>query len=134
MATIGELLVLLGVNSAPLTAGLAKSDAELKGFGSSVSKTSSSAAAGFHAIGIASLAVSGGLIAFGAVAAKQASAFQSAMELIRPVPVERRPKSQRCRAPSSASPRRSGLVLTSWLPGSTTSSRRGSEARRRSTS
>ena len=83
MATIGELLVLLGVNSAPLTAGLAKSDAELKGFGSSVSKTSSSAAAGFHAIGIASLAVSGGLIAFGAVAAKQASAFQSAMELIR---------------------------------------------------
>ena len=83
MATIGELLVLLGVNNAPLTAGLAKSDAELKGFGSSVSKTSSSAAAGFHAVGIAALAVSGGLVAFGAVAAKQASAFQSAMEMIR---------------------------------------------------
>ena len=82
MSTIGELLVLLGVNSAPLTAGLAKADAEVKGFGDSVTKTNSAASSSLAGLRMASLAVVGGVAAIGVAAIDMASKFQTSMTTV----------------------------------------------------
>jgi TP901 family phage tail tape measure protein len=80
--TLEELLVRLGVSSAGLTAGLAKAEAEIKGFGDSTSKSGAKAAGGFNVVGMASLAIAGGVAAIGVESVKSASQFQSSMELI----------------------------------------------------
>jgi TP901 family phage tail tape measure protein len=75
MAVVGELLVLIGANNTALTAGLAKSEAELKGFGAS----GTSALAGIRmaalGVGVASVAGMG-------LAVSAASSFQEQMAII----------------------------------------------------
>jgi TP901 family phage tail tape measure protein len=83
MPSVGEILVRLGVNNAAFTAGLAESEAQLKGFGKSAGASGSQASSGFNAAGMAMGAVAVGAVAFGTIATKQASTFASSMELIK---------------------------------------------------
>lgn len=82
MADIGTLLVALGINTAPFTAGMAKSEAELKGFGSTASGVGSKASGAFSVVNMAALAAVGGVVAFGAESVNAARTFQSSMALI----------------------------------------------------
>jgi trimeric autotransporter adhesin len=82
MSVVSEMLVAIGVSTAPLTAGMATANAELRGFATEADATGKKASSSFNAVGMASLAVVGGVAAIGAESIKSATAFQSAMTLI----------------------------------------------------
>lgn len=82
MSVISEMLVALGVNTAPLSAGLAKANAELDGFAAKTEATSKRTSSSFNAVGMASLAIAGGVTVIGIEAVKSAEKFQSSMTLI----------------------------------------------------
>jgi TP901 family phage tail tape measure protein len=83
MATVGELLILIAGNNAPLTAALAKSEAELKGFSATAGTTGAAAGIGLGAAAVAGAAVAAGIGLFGVLSSKAASEFQAAMTLVR---------------------------------------------------
>jgi TP901 family phage tail tape measure protein len=72
MSTIGEMLVVLGVDTAPLTAGMAKAKGEMSGFADSTKASSS-------AVGVAGLAIVGAVAAIGTASVMQAAKFQTSM-------------------------------------------------------
>jgi TP901 family phage tail tape measure protein len=80
MSTIGTLLVRLGVDTKPLTAGMATAKADVEGFGKSTSATAANVAKG---VGLAGAAVAGGVGIIGVESIKAATDYQSAMELLR---------------------------------------------------
>ena len=82
MATVGEMLVALGINTGPFTAGLAKAKGELTGFAAEADASGKKASSSMNGIGIASLAVVGGVAAIGAASIKSASDFQASMTLV----------------------------------------------------
>ncbi len=77
MAFIGELLVVLGANIAPLTAGMAKAKADVAGFGSSAESSLSNVT---RTLGLAGAAIAGGTAIIGAAGIKMATDFQAQME------------------------------------------------------
>jgi TP901 family phage tail tape measure protein len=72
VSTIGEMLVVLGVDTAPLTAGMAKAKGEMSGFADSTKSSSS-------AVGVAGLAIVGAVAAIGTASVMQAAKFQTSM-------------------------------------------------------
>jgi len=83
MSTVGTLLVKIGVNTAPLTAGIAQAKAEMRSLDGSTAKTGSSMAGVGKAVGIAGAAIAAGTAMIGVEAVKSATSYQSAMELLR---------------------------------------------------
>jgi TP901 family phage tail tape measure protein len=82
VATIGNLLVLISASNAPLTAALAKSEAELKAFSGTASGHGATAATGLHTVGLAALGVVGAVAVMGAASVKAAGDFQEQMGII----------------------------------------------------
>jgi TP901 family phage tail tape measure protein len=82
VSIVGEMLVAVGVNTAPLTAGMVAANAELRGFATEADATGKKASSSFNAVGVASLAIVGGVAVIGAESIKSATTFQSAMTLI----------------------------------------------------
>jgi TP901 family phage tail tape measure protein len=82
MAVVGELLVLIAGNNALLTSSIAKSEAELRGFGATANTHGGIAAGAFRAVGLAAVAM-GAVTAVGtAIAVKAAGDFQEQMAII----------------------------------------------------
>ena len=82
MSTVGEMLVALGINTGPFTAGMAKANAELRGFAAEADATGKKASSSFSGVGLAAAGIAGGVAVIGASAVKSASAFQASMTLI----------------------------------------------------
>jgi len=82
MSTVGEMLVALGLNTGPFTAGMTKAKGELTGFAAEADRSGKKASGSFNAVGMASLAVVGGVAAIGVSAIKSASDFQASMTLV----------------------------------------------------
>jgi TP901 family phage tail tape measure protein len=82
VSTIAEMLVALGVNTGPFTAGLAKAQGELRGFAAEADVTGRRASGSLNGIGIAAAGIAGGVAIIGASAIKSASAFQASMTLV----------------------------------------------------
>ena len=82
MATVGEMLVALGINTGPFTAGLAKAQGELRGFAAEADATGGRASSALQNVGIASLVVVGGVAAIGAGAVDMAAKYQEAMTTV----------------------------------------------------
>ncbi len=83
MAGIGEMLAVLGINTAPFTAGMAKAKGEMSGFADTANKSSNIASSAFHAVAIAAVGVGVAAVGIGAASVTAAAKFQSSMELIR---------------------------------------------------
>lgn len=79
MSTVGELMILIAGNSAPLSASLAKSEGELKAFSGTAATTGAAAGVG---LGLAATALAAGVGVFGVLSTKAAADFQAAMTLI----------------------------------------------------
>jgi TP901 family phage tail tape measure protein len=79
---IATILVALGINTGPFTAGMAKAKGELTGFAAEADRSGKRASSSMNGIGIASLAVVGGVAAIGVSAIKSASDFQASMALV----------------------------------------------------
>lgn len=79
MATVGELLVRIGLNTAPLTAGMAKARGEL----ATLEGTTRATSAGIsRSVGIAGAAVAGGVAVIGIEAIRSAEQFQASMTTV----------------------------------------------------
>jgi TP901 family phage tail tape measure protein len=82
VATVGNLLVLISGSNAPLTAALAKSEAELKAFSGTATGHGAVASTGLHTVGLAALGVVGAVAVMGAASVKAAADFQEQMGII----------------------------------------------------
>jgi TP901 family phage tail tape measure protein len=82
VATVGNLLVLISASNAPLTAALAKSEAELKAFSGTATGHGAVASTGLHTVGLAALGVVGAVAVMGAASVKAAADFQEQMGII----------------------------------------------------
>jgi hypothetical protein len=82
VATVGNLLVLISGSNAPLTAALAKSEAELKAFSGTATGHGATASTGLHTVGLAALGVVGAVAVMGAASVKAAADFQEQMGII----------------------------------------------------
>ena len=82
MSTIAEMLVALGINTGPFTAGMAKAKGEMAGFAAEADASGKKASSSFNAIGMASIAVVGGVAAIGAGAVDMAAKYQESMTTI----------------------------------------------------
>jgi len=82
MATVGELLIRLGLDNRALALGLAESKGELAGFSTEVGRQSNAAASGFKAVQLAGAAVAAGSAAIAVESIHAASEFQEAMTTI----------------------------------------------------
>jgi TP901 family phage tail tape measure protein len=82
VATVGNLLVLISASNAPLTAALAKSEAELKAFSGTATGHGATASSGLHTVGLAALGVVGAVAVMGAASVKAAADFQEQMGII----------------------------------------------------
>jgi TP901 family phage tail tape measure protein len=82
VATVGNLLVLISGSNAPLTAALAKSEAELKAFSGTATGHGATASTGLHTVGLAALGVVGAVGVMGAASVKAAADFQEQMGII----------------------------------------------------
>src|SRR6266566_523042 len=82
MATVGELVVRLGLDKTPLAVGLAAAKGELSGFSTEVSRQSNVATGAMRGIGLAGAAVVAGTLAVGAASVDAAANFQEAMSRV----------------------------------------------------
>lgn len=80
---IGQLVVRLAGNNSSLRAAFAEGTAQSDAFAARMEANGARSSGAIRAVGLAFAAVSVGIVAFGAEAAKQATTFQSNMELIR---------------------------------------------------
>jgi TP901 family phage tail tape measure protein len=82
VATVGELMVMIAGNNAPLMGSLGQSEAALRGFSSTTGTNSAAAASHLNTIGIAALGVVGAVGIMGAAGVSAAADFQDRMAII----------------------------------------------------
>ena len=82
MGDIATMLVALGINTGPFTAGLAEAQGKLTGFAAEADASGKKASSSMNGVGIASLAVVGGVAAIGAASVDMASKMQSSLTSI----------------------------------------------------
>lgn len=82
MSTVGELLVKIGVNTAPLTAGIKQARAEMKALGAAGAESSGALGTAAKAAGVAGAAIAAGAAVIGVEAVKSAVKFNDSMTLI----------------------------------------------------
>jgi TP901 family phage tail tape measure protein len=77
------LLVILGLSSGPFTAGLAKAQAQMRGFAAETQSSSAAASTSMAGAGLAATALGLAIAGVGVLSVRSAINFQSSMELIR---------------------------------------------------
>jgi TP901 family phage tail tape measure protein len=82
VATVGELMVMIAGNNAPLMGSLGQSEAALRGFSSTTGTNSAASASHLNTIGIAALGVVGAVGIMGAAGVSAAADFQDRMAII----------------------------------------------------